>query len=245
MIIFLTFIILVSWHLSQFEGRMAWLDRSISTWAIDLAGLLMQGVIIPLLQITVIYQLFHYLLPVDRGSWQLHPIAAFSLSFIGVDYLYYWNHRLLHSKWFWPTHLVHHTVTEMDILGTSRNTLWTSFLIVYLWIHGLFIYLLQDPTWYIFGASLTSALDLWRHSRYHPAPKLAQFLRSWLILPCDHAWHHAEAIESKQHSNFGANFKLWDRIHGTYYDSNISPDRLGTPTNLSLYQQLIDPYQLR
>jgi sterol desaturase/sphingolipid hydroxylase (fatty acid hydroxylase superfamily) len=256
MTIFLTFIVLVGWNLSQFEGRMNWLQKTRAAWSIDLAGLLMQGVVIPLLQVTIIYQFYHNTLLLDRGSWQLHPIVAFSLSFVGVDYLYYWNHRLLHTKWLWPTHLVHHTVTAMDILGTSRNTLWTSFLIVYLWVHGLFIYLLPDPGWYILGASLTSALDLWRHSQCHPAPILVRFFQSWLILPRDHAWHHAEAGASshddrshhqlllQQHCNFGANFKFWDKIHGTYYDSTVPPDRLGRSTNLSLSQQLIDPYQL-
>jgi sterol desaturase/sphingolipid hydroxylase (fatty acid hydroxylase superfamily) len=251
MIIFLTFIILIGWNLRQPQGQIAWQHKTIAAWTIDLAGLLMQGVIIPLLQITVIFQLYLYVLPLDRANWQLHPFAALSLSFIGVDYLYYWNHRLLHTKWLWRVHLVHHTVTDMDILGTSRNTLWTSFAIVYLWIHGLFIYLLADPTWYILGASLTSALDLWRHSRCHPTPMLDRFLHSWLILPRDHAWHHAE-VNSQQHCNFGANFKFWDKIHGTYYNRATPPvgvaspeeNRLGTPTDLSLSQQLFDPYRV-
>jgi sterol desaturase/sphingolipid hydroxylase (fatty acid hydroxylase superfamily) len=244
MLIFLTFIILIGWNLNQPQRRIAWQQKPTTAWAIDLAGLLMQGVIIPLLQVTIIYQLYRYILPLDRASWQLHPLAALSLSFVGVDYLYYWNHRLLHTRWLWSSHLVHHTVTDMDVLGTSRNTLWTSFLIVYLWVHGLFIYLLADPTWYILGASLTSALDLWRHSHYHPAPRIDRFLQSWLILPRDHAWHHAETSVIRQHCNFGANFKFWDKIHGTYYESTVPPDRLGTPTDLSLSQQLIDPYQL-
>jgi sterol desaturase/sphingolipid hydroxylase (fatty acid hydroxylase superfamily) len=250
MIIFLAFIVLVWWNIRQFEGRMVWWHKPGAAWAIDLAGLSMQGVVIPLLRITIIYQLYHYIWPGQQGNWQLHPLVALGLSFIGVDYLYYWNHRLLHNKWLWPTHLVHHTVTDMDILGTSRNTLWTSFLIVYLWVHGLFIYLLQDPAWYVLGASLTAALDLWRHSSCHPIPGnwIDRLLQSWLILPRDHAWHHADQTDGhqqkKQHYNFGANLKIWDKIHGTYHHSELLPDRLGTPTNLSISQQLINPYQL-
>jgi sterol desaturase/sphingolipid hydroxylase (fatty acid hydroxylase superfamily) len=250
MIVFLAFIVLIGWNISQFEGRMAWWHKPGTAWVIDMAGLLMQGVVIPLLQLTIIYQLYHYALPLPPGSWQLHPVIALGLSLIGVDYLYYWNHRLLHTQWLWPTHLVHHTVTDMDILGTSRNTLWTSLLIVYLWVHGLFIYLLHDPSWYILGVSLTSALDLWRHSCWYPTAGswIDRFLQPWLILPRDHAWHHAEQSDNnakiEQHYNFGANLKLWDKIHGTYYHSKSPPDQLGTPTDLSLSQQLINPYQL-
>jgi sterol desaturase/sphingolipid hydroxylase (fatty acid hydroxylase superfamily) len=133
---------------------------------------------------------------------------------------------LLHSRWFWPVHMVHHTSTEMNVLSTSRNTLWTSFLIVYLWVHALFIYLLQDPTWYIAGVSLTCALDLWR-------------LSVLLILPQDHAWHHATASDR---ANYGANFKLWDMIHRTYYKCENSPDSLGVKTDLNLIEKLVWPF---
>ena len=115
----------------------------------------------------------------------MQPILAFILSFVLVDYLYYWNHRLLHSRWLWRLHLVHHTVTEMQVFETARNTLWTSFFIIYLWVHGLFIYLLKDPNWYVAGVSLTCALDLWRHSAMALAPNslLYRLISGWLILP--------------------------------------------------------------
>jgi sterol desaturase/sphingolipid hydroxylase (fatty acid hydroxylase superfamily) len=132
-------------------------------------------------------------------------------------------------------------MTELDVLGTSRNTLWTSFLIVYLWIHALIIYLLHDPSWYILGVSLTSALDLWRHSQFGLASgsRLYNWLNPWLNLPQDHAWHHAEIAGY----NFGANFKLWDKMHGTYYSSDSLPNRLGIKTDFNLIQKLIWPYR--
>ena len=76
--------------------------------------------------------------------------------------------RLLHSRWLWPAHRVHHTMTEMDVLGTSRNSVWSSALIVYLWVNGAVLYLLNDPTWFAAGAAVTAALDLWRHSPLTP-----------------------------------------------------------------------------
>jgi sterol desaturase/sphingolipid hydroxylase (fatty acid hydroxylase superfamily) len=197
--------------------------------------------LIPLLQATFIYGLYRHLLPVSPGCLTLSPVLTFLLSFILVDYWYYWNHRLLHSKTLWQVHQVHHTVTQMDGLGTSRNTLWSSFLIVYLWVHPLFFYVLADSTAYLLGVSLTSALDLWRHSSAIIPTRswLYRGLCSWLILPQDHAWHHSRKA---LHCNYGANFKLWDRLHGTYDESDGLPWMIGIATPLTFTQKLLFPF---
>ena len=234
MIVFGTFVLLVgltAWH--------SWPDlrqKSPTDWILDGAGLWVQGLLIPLLQLTLLQTLYQQLFPAWHHSLSVYPVFAFILSFVVVDYLYYWNHRFLHSRWGWFAHQVHHTVTTMDVLGTSRNTLWSSFLIVYLWIHGLFIYLLDSPTAYVLGVSLTAALDLWRHSRFSPSGPWYYWLSGWLILPQDHGWHHHSAV-----CNYGANLKLWDRLHNTLHSSNQWPSRLGQASRLSLWRQLIFP----
>lgn len=246
--VFVVFLILMALTVAN-DSRLASLRaRSYEDWVLDLVGLFFQGVLIPILQITAVYQLYQYALPGDRGSLNLPAVAAFLLSFVFVDYLYYWNHRLLHTPWLWHIHMVHHTLTEMHVLGTSRNTLWTSFLIVYLWVHALFLYLLQDPTWYVAGVSLTSALDLWRHSAVlesssaeAPIPKCLLYRWSTLlILPQDHAWHHAN---DGDYGNYGANLKIWDKLHGTAYECERPPDSLGVKTNLTLTQKLFWPFR--
>lgn len=230
-------------HLSPYK------TKSLTDWILDGLGLLVQGVLIPLLQMTMTYHLWALLLPTASGAVYLGVIPAFLLSFAGVDYLYYWNHRWLHSRRAWAIHRVHHTITQMDVLGTSRNTLWSSVFIVYLWVHALMIYLLADPTGYVLGISLTSALDLWRHSQFGPRPGsiLHRALSPWLILPQDHAFHHQGLYEERsdrpcQSYNFGANLNLWDRLHHTYRPSLRPAKLLGIPANLSLLQQLLFPF---
>lgn len=246
--VFVVFVILMGLSVANDSRFIALRARSYEDWVLDAVGLFFQGILIPILQATMVYHYQHFL-PGDR-SLNLPPIAAFLLSFVFVDYLYYWNHRLFHTRW-WRIHMVHHTLTEMHVLGTSRNTLWTSFLIIYLWVHALFIYLLQDPTWYIVGVSLTSALDLWRHSPVFFASRPAEvstaksllyrWLSALLILPQEHAWHHASGCER---GNYGANLKIWDKLHGTYYDKcDKPPDSLGVKTDLSLTQKLVWPFR--
>ncbi|MDZ8092712.1 MAG: sterol desaturase family protein [Nostoc sp. DedQUE05] len=241
LLIFGSFIGLVGWTITNQIGRTQLQVKCHEDWLLDGTGLMIQGILIPLLQATFVYWLYQNLLLTQQGDLKLSLIPTFLISFVVVDYLYYWNHRLLHTKYFWKIHQVHHTVTQMDVLGTSRNTLWTSLLIIYLWIHTLFLYLLADPTGYVLGVSLTSALDLWRHSRLiiPENNRFYQFLSSWLILPQDHAWHHCREIHNY---NYGANLKIWDKLHGTYYESQKMPSIIGIPSSLNLFQKLLFPF---
>ena len=240
-IIFITFIGLIGWTISHQSCRSKLRAKTYQDWLLDGSGLAVQGIFIPLLQATLFSELCRHLTTDYQGHLKLSLIPSFILSFIVVDYLYYWNHRLLHFKLFWPVHQVHHTVTQMDVLGTSRNTLWTSLFIIYVWINPLFLYLLARPTGYLLGVSLTSALDLWRHSGLLIAPNswLAKVLSPWLILPQDHAWHHGRETS---HYNYGANLKVWDKFHGTYYQCQESPSTLGITTSLNLIQKLCFPF---
>ncbi|WP_228059376.1 sterol desaturase family protein [Plectonema radiosum] len=122
--------------------------------------------------------------------------------------------------------------------------MWTSFFIVYLWINSLFIYLLQELYWYILGISLSSALDLWRHSSFtlRQDSCLYRCLSTWLILPQDHAWHHSKDFIP---GNYGVNLKLWDKIHQTYYKSDKTPHSLGIDSFVSFSQKLFFPLQRR
>ncbi|ACC83044.1 sterol desaturase family protein [Nostoc punctiforme] len=241
LLIFGSFLGLIGWTITNQVRRTQLKVKSREDWLLDVTGLTIQGILIPLLQASLVYWLYQYLLPAQQGYLKVSLVTTFVISFVIVDYLYYWNHRLLHTKLLWKVHQVHHTVTQMDVLGTSRNTLWTSLLIIYLWIHTLFLYLLADPTGYLLGVSLTSALDLWRHSSLiiPESSWLYQFLCSWLILPQDHAWHHCREIHNY---NYGANLKIWDKLHGTYYESKKVPSIIGIPSSLNLFQKLLFPF---
>ncbi len=243
----LVFVVFWGLTIATFWGRSGWqqlCQRSRSSWVLDTIGLFVQGFVIPILQVVVIGKLCGWIFPGWQGTIVLSPVLGFLLNFVAIDYLYYWNHRLLHGKALWPLHQVHHSVTAMDVLGTSRNTLWTSFLIVYLWVNGLFVYLLADARWYLVGVSVTAALDLWRHSRFiiDRETVLYQWLSPWLMLPQDHCWHHGSALLG---CNFGANLKVWDRLHGTGLVGEDAPEDLGVAIELSLVRQLVFPFKRR
>lgn len=216
-------------------------QRGAREWWLDGLGLLIQGLLVPLVAAHLLAPLWRALWPALEGRLELPAVVSFGLCLLGVDYLYYWNHRLLHGARLWSLHRVHHTLEVMDVLGTSRNSLWTSFLVVYVWATSLASFVLADATPYLAAVTLTAVLDLWRHSPLDPPPWLARLLGGWLVLPRDHAWHHAG---EGQHGNYGANFLLWDRLHGTAHPAVTRPTQLGLPRAGTVLDELTRPWTL-
>lgn len=209
-------------------GRAALRRRGWQDWVLDLAGLAVQGTLVPVLTLTLAAGVWPRLIP--GGTLAVGWLGGFVLNFVVVDYLYYWNHRLLHRAW--PVHRVHHGAPAMDVLVTSRNTLWTSLLIVYVWVNSLLLHVVDVPEGVAAGVGLTAALDLWRHSPM--GGRIPGF-----VSPVHHAWHHSE---ERQDVNFGANWNWWDRLHGTWLDVPTRPARLGVPTHLGLLRSLLWPW---
>ena len=200
------------------KGRVAWI--------LDFSGLFVQGWFIPLFAAYGLTFAWSFLLPHAQSSWSISAPAAFFINFVGVDLLYYLNHRLFHTSKLWGLHAVHHTAPEMDIFVSARNSVFTSFFICYLWVNSFFAFVLQSPEAFVLAASLTAALDMWRHSQLQPRGRWAQALGVFLVLPSDHAWHHSA---TKHDINFGANLCIWDKIFGTFYRPGGVPERLGLP----------------
>lgn len=235
----LSFLILfVGYSFYFLGGKKYLLLKKKEDWIIDLSNLFIQGSLIPVFFVPILANFYSRFFPEYHQSFTISNISGFLLNFIFVDYLYYWNHRILHHKKIFPIHLVHHTIKSMDGLGTSRNTLWSSFFICYLWVNSILLYFTGQNSGFIIGMALSAILDIWKHS----TPKLKSlqiFLSKYLFImsPIDHSWHHSHKIDK----NYGANINLFDKIHGTYLYENKFPTKLGLGTNLSLWQKLMYP----
>jgi sterol desaturase/sphingolipid hydroxylase (fatty acid hydroxylase superfamily) len=217
--------------------RAAWRARSAGDWLIDGVGLLVQGVVVPALQVGALRSACAAVIPGVEGAVDLPAPVAFAGAFVGVDALYWLNHRAMHQRALWPLHRVHHEAAAMDLFSTSRNTWLSSFLLVYLWVHGLAFFALADDGGWALGVAATAVLDLWRHTALVPPPRVARWLRGWLVLPDDHARHHADDAPA---ANFGANLAIWDRLAGTWIAPE--PDRpLGVRPRMPTWRALLWP----
>lgn len=217
--------------------------KPVVDWVLDGVSLCCQGAVIPLLQYALLIWGYERLFPQAEGILDWHPILGFVIGFIAVDYLYYWVHRGLHRPGWFAIHAVHHTLTQMDMVSTARNTLWSSLFLPYLWANSLMLYLLADPRGYFLAIALTYFLDLCRHSCFTvpTTSRLFALLNPWLILPQDHATHHSRYGSG----NFGANWKLWDKLHHTDTPPLADPLPLGIDLPLTLVEKLWFPFRIR
>lgn len=244
MVVFISFCLLAALTFSFSEKRSAALERTAADWTLDISGLLVQGLLIPALQVGLVCWLLMKAAPGAAGSLDTSSATAFLLNFVAIDYLYYWNHRLLHSKRLWSIHAAHHTAERADVFITSRNTLWAPLLIVYVWANGFFLFLLKDPLPFLLSASITASLDLWRHTTLFALPGsfAHRALSIVIITPNEHIWHHSSDQPGR---NFGANLSIWDRMHGTYWKATHRPENLGIPSQLELTRKLLFPFKSR
>lgn len=217
-----SFDVLLIWSLLERTRRKKLLRRTWGEWLLDSVGLAIHGLVVPLFQTYVIFKGLSFLFPQAAGSFDIIGPIAFLLAFVGVDYLYYWNHRLLHNIRFWRFHSVHHSSQSMDVFATSRNSAITTFLTLYIWVNGLLLFLLKDKEAFAAGVLLTNFLDILRHSGISAWPSFFPF--NFITSPLIHGWHHST---DKYGINFGGNLNIWDRLHGTYYEESAPPSSFG------------------
>jgi sterol desaturase/sphingolipid hydroxylase (fatty acid hydroxylase superfamily) len=222
MIVAIAFAVLVA--ATAFVAGRRVFARTGGDWLIDGSGLALQGAIAVM-----------FAAAVPHGRINMPMAAQFFVSFVVVDYAFYWNHRLLHGS-LWRWHSVHHTARSLDVVVTSRNTLWTPLLMVYIWSAAAAILFLRDPRGWLLGLSLTAALDLWRHSPLTLARAIHRAVSIVLITPHEHAWHHSA---TQTGVNFGANLSIWDRLHGTYAAPDERPAELGLPLDAGTTARLL------
>jgi sterol desaturase/sphingolipid hydroxylase (fatty acid hydroxylase superfamily) len=139
------------------------------------------------------------------------PVTAFVVLFIG-DFVSYWRHRIEHTRWFWPAHVIHHSDTDMTWLTISRfhpiNRLTTTAIDVFC------LALLGFPTW----ALVTNSLVRHYYGEFIHAdlPWMYGRFSKVLVSPVMHRWHHARDVTGAG-SNFATLFSVFDIGFGTYY----------------------------
>jgi sterol desaturase/sphingolipid hydroxylase (fatty acid hydroxylase superfamily) len=207
-----------------------------SDHALNLAGLAVQGALVPLAGYWMATQVLAVHLPRAAGTLPLGWLGAFLLNFVLVDFLYYWQHRLFHRvPQLWALHQCHHASPTLDVWATSRNSLAVNFLFVYMLVNPVLGFLCDRPDAFFAAAAVTASLDLWRHSRL-PAPR---FLDGLLVTPARHHSHHSP---EGQATNFGANLVVWDRLFGTARAARGFPAEYGTRGAPGPWRQFLFPW---
>ncbi len=157
------------------------------------------------------------------------PWMVWLVAFIGVDFFYYWWHRMSHEKnLLWAAHVVHHQSEDYNLAVALRQSVLTAWTALPFYLP---LAVLGVPTLtFAIVHALSTLYQFWIHTQL--VGKIKGPL-DWIFnLPSHHRVHHAINPQYLD-KNYGATLIVWDRIFGTYIEENETPvygitDRLTT-----------------
>jgi len=148
---------------------------------------------------------------------QMESWSAGTLSFLLLDLLIYFQHRLFHHyPLLWRLHRVHHSDIEFDVTTAVRFHPIEILLSMCIKISGVILIGAPVVAVIVFEIVL-NAISLFNHGNIKIPVKLDHYLRWLLVTPDMHRVHHS-AIRAETDSNFGFNIPWWDRLFATYRD---------------------------
>ncbi|WP_417530019.1 sterol desaturase family protein [Marinobacter lipolyticus] len=156
-----------------------------------------------------VYALFYHYRLMDL---ELNWVSGF-LTFLGVDFCFYWMHRASHRiRWFWAAHVVHHSSERMNFSTAMRQNATNIF-------NGGWMFYLPlaligfNPVWIGVAYALSLVYQFFIHTT------LVRQLPSWVELvfntPSHHRVHHGRNPDYIDR-NYGGTLIIWDRLFGTF-----------------------------
>lgn len=143
----------------------------------------------------------------------LSPSAASTwlLAMLGVDFFYYWWHRLSHEvNVLWAAHVVHHHSEDLNLAVALRQALFTNITAI---PFSVPLALLGVPPLVYFAArALNTLYQFWIHTelidKLGPAERL-------INTPSHHRVHHAINPQYLD-KNYAGILIVWDKLFGTF-----------------------------
>ena len=182
------------------------------------------------------------LMVVRPSVWQTLglPVTLFAVLFIG-DFISYWRHRVEHTRWFWPAHVIHHSDTDMTWLTISRfhpiNRITTAAIDVSL------LAVLGFPAWALVVNNLVR--HYYGEFIHADVPWMYGRFGRVFVSPVMHRWHHARDVTGTG-SNFATIFSVFDRGFKTYYVPGLCNVPLGVTDDQypgkGLIRHLLHPF---
>lgn len=145
----------------------------------------------------------------------------FAIYFLLLDFLFYWVHRLFHTRALWWIHHTHHSAAVLNPLTAFRsnpaNGMFDS-----LW-RVIPAALLAGPT--STGATLAMVFQVHQLFIHSALPWNLGWLGRWIVCsPAGHRIHHS-FDPAHYNRNFGGQLIIWDRLFGTWLFASSSSRR--------------------
>lgn len=148
-------------------------------------------------------------------NWRLFDLPktvwVWIILFIGVDFFYYWFHRMSHQiNALWAAHIVHHQSEEYNLTVALRQSWFQSW---FAWVFYLpLAWVGFDPLMFVTLSAFNTLYQFWIHTR---AIKSMGFLEHILNTPSHHRVHHGSNPKYIDKNHAGS-LIIWDKLFGTF-----------------------------
>ena len=160
---------------------------------------------------------------------------AWLLVIIGQDFFYYWFHRISHeSRFFWASHIVHHSSKKYNLSTALRQT----------WTGGFFsfvFYLLLPllgfhPVMIFTQMSISLLYQYWIHTEL--IHKMPSWFEAIFNTPSHHRVHHGSNPIYLDRNHAGI-LIIWDKLFGTFQaELDKEKVRFGLTSNITTYNPI-------
>ena len=183
-------------------------------------GLFTKGLILGIF--LFLYQFRFFTIPFAWWSWLILLFAE--------DFCYYWFHRISHeSRFFWASHVVHHSSQKYNLSTALRQTWTGSFYSFVFWIPLIFLGF--HPIMVMAQMSISLIYQYWIHTEL--ITKMPKWFEAIFNTPSHHRVHHATNPQYLDRNHAGI-FIIWDKLFGTY-EPEIEKPTYGLVKNIETY----------
>ena len=145
------------------------------------------------------------------AEWDAGTISTWVVCFLGVDFFYYWFHRVSHeSNLAWGAHIVHHSSEEYNLSVALRQGALQSFFSFPFYLP--LAWLGFPPLVFLACSSFDTLYQFWIHTR--TIGRLGPL--EWVLnTPSLHRVHHG--CDPKYiDRNYAGTLIVWDRLFGSF-----------------------------
>ena len=149
------------------------------------------------------------------------------------DLCYYWFHRVSHeSRFFWASHIVHHSSKKYNLSTALRQTWSGVFFSFIFWLPLVLIGF--HPIMILVQMSISLIYQYWIHTELiNKMPKWFEWIFN---TPSHHRVHHATNPQYLDRNHAGI-FIIWDRLFGTF-EPEVEKPIYGLVTNIETYNPI-------
>ena len=138
---------------------------------------------------------------------------AWIACFIIDDILYYAFHRSAHRvRWFWASHVNHHSSQHYNLSTALRQT-WTGFFAVSFLFRLPLLLIGFHPVMVLFCGGLNLIYQFWIHTE--TVGRMPRWFEAVMNTPSHHRVHHATNPRYLD-ANYAGVFIIWDRMFGSF-----------------------------